>query len=61
MSPRSVAKVPRNLTSIIFETYLPDNILFLLIQQKKINSKNKKISGRKYVEKSGEKVMLLKN
>jgi len=56
-----VAKVPRNLTSIIFETYLPDNILFLLIQQKKINSKNKKISGRKYVEKSGEKVMLLKN
>ena len=44
VSPRSVAKIPRNLTNIIFETYLPDNKLFSVDSKKtKLIAKIKKL------------------
>ena len=46
VSPRSVAKIPRNLTNIIFETYLPDNKLFSINSTKtRLITKIKKIIG----------------
>jgi hypothetical protein len=46
VTPRSVAKIPRNLTNIIFETYLPDNKLFSVNSTKtKLITKIKKLIG----------------